>query len=121
MKAVEFFKKYNKENNPFYPNDMRWTRRKIYEMLILYDKEQEEHIISLREKLADFAHSQWSGWMEYLFSKCQFEKAGTIMPGWAVIRWHKQMKTAYKDLSKEEKESDRKEADKIIEILKELE
>lgn len=39
------------------------------------------------------------------------------MPKWAVDRWERQLNTLYKDLSEKEKESDRKESDKIIEIL----
>ena len=66
----------------------------------------------IREKLAEFAHSQWSGWMEYLFSKGVFNEDGTwTMPEWAVKRWTTQIKTNYKDLSESEKDSDRSESD----------
>ena len=39
------------------------------------------------------------------------------IPKWAVDRWKRQMQTPYNDLSEEEKESDRKEADGMIAIL----
>jgi hypothetical protein len=39
------------------------------------------------------------------------------MPIWAVERWKRQMETPYTDLSEGEKESDRAEADKMLEIL----
>ena len=72
----------------------------------------------IREQLADFAHSQWSGWMEYLFSKGVFNENGTwTMPEWAVKRWSNQMKTDYKDLSESEKDSDRSEADGMLKII----
>jgi len=72
----------------------------------------------LREELADLCHKQWSGWMKYLFSKCQETGDGRIIiPSWAVLRWQKQMTTAYKDLPEEEKESDKEEADRFIKIL----
>ena len=75
--------------------------------------------MSLREKLAEVAHSQWSGWMQYLFSKGKFNLDGTwTMPSWAVSRWKRQMKTPYSELSESEQESDWKEADKILEVLK---
>ncbi len=75
--------------------------------------------ILYREKLAALAHEQWSGWMQYLFSKCTYNHAdGTYtIPQWAVERWSKQMETEYKDLSEDEKESDRAEADKVLVIV----
>ena len=71
-----------------------------------------------REVLAELAHAQWSGWMEYLFSKGVVNEDGTwTMPAWAVERWRRQMKTSYNELSFDEKESDRKEADKFLAVL----
>lgn len=73
-----------------------------------------------REKLADLCHSQWSGWMEYLFSKCDLQKDGTVfMPRWAVNRWSRQLGSTYADLTEEEKESDRKEADRFLKLFNE--
>lgn len=71
----------------------------------------------LREKLADLCHRQWSGWMEYLFSKCDLVSGKAVIPEWAVQRWQMQIDTPYKDLSLDEQESDRKEADKFLEIF----
>jgi len=66
----------------------------------------------MREKLAEFAHKQWSGWMEYLFGKCTLNEDGTAtIPKWAVDRWTRQLLTPYENLDEPEKESDRKEAD----------
>ena len=74
----------------------------------------------LREKLADLAHKQWSGWMKHLFSKSRKNDDGTVtIPVWAVERWTRQMNTDYKELPEEEKESDRKEARKVIQVLRE--
>ena len=82
-------------------------------MKVLYCYETDK-----RENLAKLAHEQWSGWMEYLFSKGMFNSDGTwTMPQWAVDRWKRQMKTDYKDLSESEKNSDRKEADKFIRVM----
>ncbi len=72
----------------------------------------------MREKLAKLCHSQWSGWMQYLFSKGTFNDDGTwTMPKWAVDRWTRQMYTEYADLSEIEKDSDRAEADKFLELV----
>ena len=92
---------------------MRWV-------LITLDAELDEDIAmnSKREILAELAHAQWSGWMEYLFSKGVVNEDGTwTMPLWAVERWRRQMKTSYNELSFDEKESDRKEADKFLAVL----
>ncbi len=78
-----------------------------------------EKVVELREKLAELAHEQWSNWMEYLFSKSVSKAGGACMiPSWAVKRWKRQMKTSYCDLPEEEKDSDREEADKFLEIFK---
>ena len=79
-----------------------------------------------RENLADYAHEAWSGWMKYMFSKCQryydvhgtFEKGGAlIIPPELVERWTRQMNTPYGELPESEKESDRAEADKIMGVI----
>lgn len=40
-----------------------------------------------------------------------------IIPAWAVERWQRQMNTPYNYLPKDEKGSDKAEADKILVIL----
>ena len=75
--------------------------------------------VILRNKLGEVAHSQWSGWMEYLFSKGELKDDGTwVMPSWAVQRWSKQMTTPFSELSDTEQESDREEADKFLVLFK---
>jgi hypothetical protein len=75
----------------------------------------------LREALAAYAHEAWSGWMRYMFGKCErahgYDHEAVAIPKWAVERWTRQMNTSYADLPEEEKESDRKEADKILDII----
>lgn len=82
----------------------------------------------LREQLADLQHQQWSGWMEYLFSKCgkPVDQGTTeqlpsdddlIIPSWAVERWRRQMVTPYAELTDKEQESDRIEADRILTLI----
>lgn len=69
----------------------------------------------LRERLANEAHKAWSGWMECLFSKCSINADGTMrIPLWAVDRWSRQIETEYEDLPEDEKESDRREADRYL-------
>jgi hypothetical protein len=72
----------------------------------------------MREQLAALAHAQWSGWMEYMFSKCRADSpSGLTIPIWAVERWQRQMNTPYAELPEEEKNSDREEADKVLALI----
>ena len=76
------------------------------------------------EKGANLEHDRWARWQKYMFSKC-IEKQEywmkTILltlPIELYKRWDRQIDTKYADLSEEEKESDRKEADRYLAILK---
>lgn len=70
---------------------------------------------TLKEQLSELVHSQWSGWMEYLFSKCECKEDGTVViPKWAVERWKRQLITPYEYLNESEKDSDRNETNKFI-------
>lgn len=80
----------------------------------------------VREDLAAYAHRAWSGWMSYLFSRSvervRFHSAAhdpddLVIPGEWVRRWQRQVNTSYVDLTETEKDSDRKEAVKMIDIL----
>lgn len=68
----------------------------------------------VRERLAALCHDQWSGWMDHLFGKLD---GSNRIPTWASHRWKTQMTTPYDKLSEEEKDSDRREADKFIALL----
>ena len=100
--------------------------------ILLYNERLKSQINNLKinkdiiEALADYAHEAWSGWMRYLFSKCDFslpstlsaiENGSAIIPKWAVGRWTRQMNTPYNRLPENEKESDRREARKMINII----
>lgn len=87
-----------------------------------FEKEKQSNFyLNTREELAEFAHREWSKWMKYLFSKCALPihptQAGVIIPPQQIQRWTRQMNTEYKDLTEEEKESDRKEADEILKVI----
>lgn len=43
LTAVQFMEKWNKENNPFYPNEMKWDRNTVYTMLTAYDEQYKNH------------------------------------------------------------------------------
>jgi hypothetical protein len=76
-----------------------------------------------RESLAAYAHSAWTGWMVYMFSKCHTADAAPtcgkelVIPAECVKRWKRQMDTNYVDLPADEQKSDLAEADKILAII----
>lgn len=73
---------------------------------------------SVTERLAEYAHEAWSGWMRYMFKKGTLMGNGAlVIPKELAIRWNRQMTTGYKDLPEEEKNSDRQEARKMITIF----
>jgi hypothetical protein len=72
-----------------------------------------------REAMAGLEHDRWSRWMKYQFSKGMFNEDGTwTMPAEAVERWQRQMDTPYDELSEEEKDSDRREVDQTLALLR---
>lgn len=74
---------------------------------------------NLREKFAEAAHDSWSGWAKYMLRCCQARSpSGYYLPIHYVERWCRQMATLYADLTEGEKESDRKEADRYLDVLK---
>ena len=85
-----------------------------------YARGREEALGSpeLREALAALCHEQWSGWMKYLFSKCSRMEFGSwVIPRLWVERWQRQMGLEYDRLRDDEKNSDRKEADRILSLM----
>lgn len=70
-----------------------------------------------REMLAALAHEQWTGWMRYLFSRTTPSGDGALIPAQWVTRWQHQMDTPYERLSERDKDSDRKEADRVLAII----
>ncbi len=73
----------------------------------------------VREQLAALEHEQWAGWLKYLFGRAEQDSEGrVIIPASLVDRWKRQMATAYPDLPEAEKESDRVEADRVLNVLR---
>lgn len=74
------------------------------------------------EKLAAVQHEIWCHWMDHLFRNGVFDvntpEYRFILPKKVINRWQRQMGTAYADLSENEKESDREQARKVMEVIK---
>jgi hypothetical protein len=55
--------------------------------------------------------------MRYLFSCCQQNTDGSLtIPSEKVARWLRQVNTDYEKLTEQEKESDRHQADKVLNV-----
>jgi len=74
---------------------------------------------NLREQIATIQHDQWSGWMRYMWLKCDLLVDGSrVIPRDCVERWTRQMQTPYGELTASEQKSDRVEVDKILQLLR---
>ena len=62
----------------------------------------------LTEELSEFAHIMWAYWTSYMLDNLTEEN---------VLKWRRQIKTPYTDLTKKEKDSDREWATRVMEIL----
>lgn len=72
----------------------------------------------LIETLASYEHDRWSRWQTHLHNQCIRNQDGTFtIPKEDVERWVKQIQTNYEELSEEEKEADRLEARRILEVF----
>ena len=96
-------------------------------------KRVEEIMEEFVEKGANLEHDRWARWQKYMFSKCkkhiilkkegqfgelkEFETGALIVPKSLVDKWFRQIDTPYSELSKEEKESDRKETRNYLPLL----
>ena len=89
--------------------------------------EETSGLADIRERVANLCHEQWSGWMKYLFGKCEEEvlthtyvlasERKTIIPKEFVDRWKRQMATPYGKLFPKEQDSDHTEADKFLSVF----
>jgi hypothetical protein len=68
--------------------------------------------MTLRDRLAELEHQQWSHWTSYMLDNLNPENPE---------RWRIQLNTPYIMLSSKEKEGDIEWADKILKILDKLE
>lgn len=76
----------------------------------------------MREELAALMHEIWGKWWHYVFQQSAWDKEsdGMLIPGHLVERWNRQMTTLYDALSEKEKDSDRKGANKVLALMREL-
>ena len=72
----------------------------------------------MREALAKVSHEIWCHWMGYLFTQGVGHPDGSFtIKASAVNRWRTQNSNLYEELSEQEKDSDRRQADKILKVI----
>ena len=72
----------------------------------------------LREELSHWQHEIWACWMKYQFELCKENEDGSmVIPKEKVDRWKRQIETPYSKLSESEKDSDREQVDKFIDLI----
>ena len=69
---------------------------------------------AIREACAAVQHEIWSHWMKYLFAQCESVEGGWLIPSDKATQQVQQMNTPYGELSEDEKERARHQADKIL-------
>ena len=82
--------------------------------------QRSDALLKKREALAEYAHEAWAGWMKYMDKKVLWELKESPNPKFPetwLERWARLMHTPYKDLTENEKASDREEADRMLKII----
>ena len=72
------------------------------------EKYYNDSIPTVREKLAELEHVQWSHWTKYMLDNFTPDN---------IERWRRQIDTPYSELTEKEKDSDREWADKVLAVL----
>lgn len=72
----------------------------------------------LVEALAAIEHERWAHWQQYLHEQgIRNEDGSILLPAHLVARWERQITTDYRDLSEEEKESDREQVGRYLPLI----
>lgn len=75
----------------------------------------EAHPDPLVEALAALSHDQWAGWTRWMLDCLKSPDREAH-----IARWERQIQTPYANLSEAEKESDRKEARRMVKVFTEV-
>jgi hypothetical protein len=81
----------------------------------------QEGLSKLLETLASLEHERWSHWQRYMHNKCAPQEDGSlVIPAELARRWERLMATPYRELSEQEKESDREQVRRYIPVIVEV-
>lgn len=82
-----------------------------------YELDKEQPLV---ERLACIEHERWSDWQRYLHDRATKNPDGSLtIPARLVERWERQINTPYWDLSEQEKESDREQVLRYLNLVRE--
>lgn len=71
-----------------------------------------------REALAAYAHTAWSEWMVWMFSKSVSNEDGSVTIPYGYYKaLYRQIMTPYDALTEREKDADREQADRMLAII----
>jgi len=102
-------------------DSVHWLSHNMLMEKVLDKYDDENNKNKTREGLAELCHEQWSDWMKYFINKCAcMPDGGRNVSAAYVTNLLKQIDTKYKDLSEEEKNSDREESDKFIKYFRSI-
>lgn len=81
-------------------------------------KDIEVVLDGLIEVLASIEHERWAHWQKYMHGKGIKQPDGSLlMPADLVKRWERQVKSDYRSLPEDEKESDREQVRKYLPVI----
>jgi len=73
------------------------------------------HSPQLLEELASIEHERWAHWQLYLHKQCESMPDGSLsIPAHLARRWTKQAETPYRDMTENEKNSDREQVQRYL-------
>lgn len=78
-----------------------------------YNEDDPNYISFTHEALAEYTHEVWANWMKHFIPKLVNGKIKTS----DIERWTRQQATRFENLSEQEKDSDRKVVQKILDKL----
>lgn len=82
------------------------------------DEKKSDFLAHLLEELAAIEHQRWAHWQAYVHGNGARQPDGSlVLPAPLVERWERQIRTAYRELSEAEKESDREQVRKYLPLL----
>jgi hypothetical protein len=70
------------------------------------------------DDLADIEHERWAHWQRHMHGKCEHRSDGAlVIPRELVRQWERQIATPYRELTENEKESDREQVRKYLSTI----
>jgi hypothetical protein len=75
---------------------------------------------AMLDELAAIEHERWAHWQRYVHEQGVLERDGSLtIPAELVARWERQITTHYEDLSEAEKNSDKDQVARYLDLIKE--